>query len=41
MYQEIKGTVPGQVEPIRRENGQVLIVVASLQSMVLSVQDDN
>ena len=29
MYQEIKGTVPVQEEPIRREHGQVLIVVVS------------
>ena len=38
MYQEIKGTVPGQEEPIRREHGQVLIVVVSPQGAVLNVQ---
>ena len=38
MYQEIKGTVPGQEEPIRREHGQVLIVVVSPWRVVLNVQ---
>ena len=38
MYQEIKGTVTGQEEPIRREHGQVLIVVVSPQDTILIVQ---
>ena len=29
MYQEIKGTISGQEEPMRREHGQVLIVLVS------------
>ena len=41
MCREIKGTIPGKVEPIRRENGQELIVVALPQGMVLSVQKKN
>ena len=38
MYQESKVAVPGQEEPMRREHGQVLIVMVSPYGAVLNVQ---